>query len=78
MWQSLSLSPDETHLVMSYGDSSSSSVLMYNFFADLLLDTGVVPQIVSGTHLCAHLSSGTFLIGDYFTDISDANTAVSD
>lgn len=44
-WQSLALSADQSHFLFSYGDESSSA-LMYNLFADLLLGTNVVPQSV--------------------------------
>ena len=46
IWQSLALSPDQSHLLASYGDASTSSALMYNLFADLLLRTGVVSSAV--------------------------------
>lgn len=44
-WATLSVSSDKSHLLSSYGEESSSA-LMYNLFADLLLGVDIVPQAV--------------------------------
>ncbi|TDL28033.1 DUF1793-domain-containing protein [Rickenella mellea] len=44
-WQSLSLAADGSHLLANYGLQSSSG-LMYNLFADKLLQLNVVPNTV--------------------------------
>lgn len=45
-WHSLALSSDGSHFLGAYGDEQSSA-LMYNIYADRLLDTGIVNQTVS-------------------------------
>ncbi|RPD54725.1 hypothetical protein L226DRAFT_560384 [Lentinus tigrinus ALCF2SS1-7] len=42
-WLSLAESSDQQHLLGQYGDQSSAAML-YNIYADLLLDTALVPQ----------------------------------
>ncbi|TDL23432.1 DUF1793-domain-containing protein [Rickenella mellea] len=44
-WQSLSLAADGSHLLANYG-SQSSSGLMYNLYADKLLQLSVVPNTI--------------------------------
>ncbi|TFK92712.1 hypothetical protein K466DRAFT_581623 [Polyporus arcularius HHB13444] len=44
-WLSLSESSDQQHLLGQYGDQSSSAML-YNIYADLLLNTSLIPQDV--------------------------------
>ncbi len=41
-WQSLALSADDQHILSSYGDSSQSWSLLYNLYADKLLQTNIV------------------------------------
>ena len=45
-WLSLAESNDQQHLLGQYGDQSSSAML-YNIYADLLLGTNLIPQDVS-------------------------------
>ncbi len=45
-WLSLAESSDQLHLLGQYGDQSSSAML-YNIYADLLLNTSLIPQDVS-------------------------------
>lgn len=45
-WHSLALSSDGSHFLGAYGDQQSWA-LMYNIYADRLLDTGIVNQTVS-------------------------------
>lgn len=44
-WQALALSPDKTHLLTSFSQPNSAG-LIYNFYADKLLQLGLVPQSV--------------------------------
>lgn len=44
-WHSLALSSDESHFLGVYGEQQSWA-LMYNIYADRLLDTGIVNQTV--------------------------------
>ncbi len=41
-WQSMALSADGQHVLSSYGDPDRSWSLLYNLFADKLLQTNVV------------------------------------
>ncbi|KLO07018.1 DUF1793-domain-containing protein [Schizopora paradoxa] len=46
-WKTLSISSDKTHLLTSFApDSSESAGLIYNLYADKLLQLGLVPQSV--------------------------------
>lgn len=45
-WHSLALSSDGSHFLEAFGDEKSWA-LMYNMYADRLLDTGIVNQTVS-------------------------------
>jgi len=42
-WQSLSISQDKTHLMTSFGQQASAG-LIYNLYADKLLQLDLVPQ----------------------------------
>ncbi|KLO15829.1 hypothetical protein SCHPADRAFT_888243 [Schizopora paradoxa] len=45
-WLSLSVSSDKTHLLGNFGNETSSGVI-YNLFADKLLQLGLVPQAIN-------------------------------
>ncbi len=45
-WLSLAVSSDNSHLLGNFGNESPSGV-MYNLFADKLLQLGLIPQSVS-------------------------------
>lgn len=45
-WLSLAQSSDQQHLLGQYGDESSWAML-YNVYADLLLQTNLIPKNVS-------------------------------
>ncbi len=45
-WQSWSISQDKTHLMTSFGQQASAG-LIYNLYADKLLQLNLVPQSVS-------------------------------
>ena len=46
-WQSLALSSDHQHILLSYEGDSSSWSMLYNLYADKLLSTGVISDDVS-------------------------------
>ena len=44
-WQALAVSNDKSHLLMTYGNETSNG-LLYNLYADLLLQLHIVPDEV--------------------------------
>ncbi|KLO10459.1 DUF1793-domain-containing protein [Schizopora paradoxa] len=60
-WQNLSLSLDKTHLLTSFGQESSAG-LIYNIYADKLLQLDLIPQSVYDTqnsYLSSQLDSNS-------------------
>lgn len=47
-WLTLSVADDNTHLLMSYGIQNTSG-MVYNLFADKLLQLNLVPNYVRNT-----------------------------
>ncbi|KAF8493583.1 hypothetical protein JB92DRAFT_3084946 [Gautieria morchelliformis] len=45
-WQSLAFSQDGSHLVLGFGNNTSSLILPYNLYVDKLLGFNLIPQIV--------------------------------
>lgn len=45
-WQNLSLSQDKTHLMTSFGEEATAG-LIYNMYADKLLQLDLIPQSAS-------------------------------
>lgn len=56
-WKSLSISGDGQHILSRYGDSSSSWSLVYDLYADKLLQLNFIPDNVSSRLTSRHLSS---------------------
>ena len=50
-WLSLALSSDQQHLLGQYNDESSWAML-YNVYADLLLQTNLIPTDVCRSSVC--------------------------
>ena len=55
-WKPLALSSDQKRVLETFGVEDSWS-LTYNLYADLLLGTGLVPQLVSAPSVCATVIS---------------------
>ncbi|KLO07713.1 DUF1793-domain-containing protein [Schizopora paradoxa] len=53
-WQNLSISQDKTHLLTSFG-SNDSTGLIYNLYADKLLQLDLVPQSVSSLSMVTEI-----------------------
>ncbi|RPD75338.1 DUF1793-domain-containing protein [Lentinus tigrinus ALCF2SS1-7] len=76
-WLILAQSSDQQHLLGQYGQESSSA-LLYNIYADVLLGTNLVPQDTLSKQTQYYntlLQSAASPLGVYFDNAAPANTA---